>query len=128
MTKGLPVPRGTDRLPDLATRINHEHKAAVGTLKRGLEHALAAGHLLLEAKQFVPHGQWLPWLTEHCRIPERTAQVYMRLARRMPKNARPADLTITQALEMVLDAPGDLEAPNALRRVIILPSGGRRSS
>jgi hypothetical protein len=123
--KRLPVPRGSDRLPDLATRINHEHRAAIGTLKRGLEHALAAGHLLLEAKQYVPHGQWLPWLTEHCRIPERTAQVYMRLARRMPKNARPADLTITQALEMVLDAPGDLEVPNAFPPSNHYPAGKR---
>jgi hypothetical protein len=81
--------------------------------KRGLDHALIAGHLLLEAKQHVRHGEWLPWLCDHCGIPERTAQVYMRLARRMPKNARPADLTITQALEMVLDADGDLDAPKA---------------
>jgi hypothetical protein len=109
----LPVRAAAIALPDLATRINHEHKAAVGTLKRGLEHALAAGHLLHEAKQLVPHGQWLPWLAQSCRIPERTAQVYMRLARRLPKSARPADLTITQALEMLLDAPGDLEIPNA---------------
>jgi Protein of unknown function (DUF3102) len=113
MKEPRPLIRAADRLPDLATRISHEHNAAVGTLKRGLQHALTAGHLLLEAKQYVSHGQWLPWLNEHCRVSERTAQVYMRLARRLPKNARPADLTITQALEMVVDAPGDLEIENA---------------
>jgi Protein of unknown function (DUF3102) len=29
----------------------------------------------------VPHGQWLPWLKEHCHLSERTAQLYMRCAK-----------------------------------------------
>jgi hypothetical protein len=34
---------------------------------------MTAGDLLIEAKALVPHGQWLPWLAEHCEMAERTA-------------------------------------------------------
>jgi len=37
---------------------------------------MAAGDLLTQAKAQVPHGQWLPWLHDHCTISERTAQLY----------------------------------------------------
>jgi hypothetical protein len=37
--------------------------------------------LLIEAKAQIPHGQWLPWIVKHCAMSERTARLYMRLAR-----------------------------------------------
>jgi hypothetical protein len=67
-------------LTDLAARIRGEHEACISALQRGLAHAIAAGKLLLEAKEQIPHGQWLPWLREHAQIPERTAQRYMKVA------------------------------------------------
>lgn len=70
----------SNSLADLAARIRTEHEACQSALQRGLEHALAAGKLLREAKDQVPHGQWLLWLREHVRIPERTAQRYMAVA------------------------------------------------
>ena len=45
-----------------------------------MRHAIEAGALLLEAKEQLKHGQWLPWLKDHCTISERTAQLYMRTA------------------------------------------------
>jgi hypothetical protein len=68
---------GSNRLPELAARIKAEHEACTAALKRGIEHAVAAGKLLIEAKAQLPHGQWLPWLREHCQIPERSARRYM---------------------------------------------------
>jgi len=62
-------------LADLAARIGAEHEATDVALKRSVEHSMAAGDLLLEAKAQVPHGQWLPWLREHCAMSERTAQL-----------------------------------------------------
>jgi hypothetical protein len=75
---------GTSRrgeLGDLAARINAEHEACASTLKRGLQHAIAAGRLLIEAKDKLKHGGWMRWLRENCQVPERTAQAYMRVAR-----------------------------------------------
>jgi len=64
---------------------------------------MAAGDLLTQAKAQVPHGQWLPWLAEHCAIAERTAQAYMRVARSLDrlddaKAQRVADLSFRNAL------------------------------
>src|SRR5262245_41395033 len=85
----------SNSLADLAARIRQEHEAVAHAVKRGLEHAVAAGNLLLEAKAQLPHGQWLPWLKEHCQIPERSAQRYMELSRHAPiKSDNLADLTI----------------------------------
>jgi hypothetical protein len=68
-------------LADLATRINHEHQQAEQALRSGLEHARAAGVLLLEAKGKVAHGQWLAWLEANVTFTPRAAQGYMRVAR-----------------------------------------------
>jgi N6-adenosine-specific RNA methylase IME4 len=70
----------SNSLTDLAARIRREHEAAAGRFKLALQHAMAAGALLIEAKAQLSHGQWLPWLRDYCRVPERTAQLYMRLA------------------------------------------------
>jgi hypothetical protein len=94
-------------LADLAARIAAEHRAFVAAVKRGLEHAIAAGHLLIKAKDRLGHGEWLPWLSDHCQVPERTAQLYMRLARHAPelarKSATVADLTLREAAVLLTE-------------------------
>ena len=53
---------------------------------------MAAGDALIEAKAKMPHGGWLPWLAEHCKLSERSAQLYMQIARnREAVEARLAD-------------------------------------
>lgn len=64
-------------LTDLAARIRVEHEA-VG---KGLQHAVAAGVLLVEAKSRTAHGEWCAWLEVNCEMSERTARAYMRVAR-----------------------------------------------
>jgi hypothetical protein len=71
----------SNSLGDLAARIRTEHEAAGAAIKRGVQHAMAAGDLLNEAKAQLKHGQWLPWLKGNCAIPSRTARLYMTLAR-----------------------------------------------
>ncbi len=68
-------------LADLAGRIKIEHTAVSAALKDSVTHAIAAGELLIEAKAQLVHGQWLPWLRDHCTMSERTAQLYMRCAK-----------------------------------------------
>jgi hypothetical protein len=72
----------SNSLADLAARIRAEHEASALHVKRGLDHAIACGRLLLEAKAgpVGQHGQWLPWLREHCGVPERSARRYMEIA------------------------------------------------
>jgi Protein of unknown function (DUF3102) len=56
----------SNSLTDLAASIRAVHEACSVATKRGLHHAVAAGKLLIEAKAQLKHGQWLPWLREHC--------------------------------------------------------------
>src|SRR5262245_30830655 len=102
----------SNSLPDLAFRIRAEHEAAADGYKRGAEHAMNCGDLLIEAKAKVPHGQWLPWLSEHCSISERTAQLYMRLARARPqieaKAQRVADLSLRAATAELAPNEGEI--------------------
>jgi ribosome-associated translation inhibitor RaiA len=95
----------SNSLTDLAARIRAEHEAAGAAVKRSVQHAMAAGDLLLEAKVQLKHGQWLPWLKSNCTISERTARLYMTLARaRSAVEAEigsVADLTVRQAVALV---------------------------
>ena len=98
----------TPSLERLATRIRKEQRAIEAALTSIAAHVMAAGDLLIEAKKKLPHGQWLPWLTIHCEISERTAQVYMQLARKRTEiEANPqraadlTDLTVRKMLTMV---------------------------
>jgi Protein of unknown function (DUF3102) len=95
----------SNSLADLAARIRAEHEAVGTAMKRGLKHAIAAGELLIEAKAQLAHGQWLPYLREHCHVPERTAQRYMLLARHASelesKSDNLADLTMGGAIELL---------------------------
>ncbi len=74
-------PALSNSLTDLAARIRTEHEAVSVALKDSVRHAIAAGEALIEAKEQLKHGEWLPWLREHCTISERTAQLYMRCAK-----------------------------------------------
>src|SRR5262249_7618327 len=102
-------------LADLAARIKAEHEAATAFIKQSLERAIRAGELLIEAKAKLKHGQWLPWLREHCRMSERTGSHYMRLARHAAEFGNVADLTVRGALELL--SPPSNEGEAILRRL-----------
>lgn len=107
-----PLP-SADKLSDLAARIRTEHKAFSGAADR----AAAAGQLLAEAKGKVPHRRWRDWLKANCEMSERTAQIYMRVARARnnlgcvnPQHA--ADSSVRGALRILSKARRD-PPPNA---------------
>ena len=98
----------SNSLAHLAARIRTEHDAAAESLRDSVRHSMAAGELLIEAKALVDHGQWLPWLRDHCTISERTAQLYMRVAKnrdeietQMRNGAADLSLNETAALLML---------------------------
>ena len=72
----------SNRLPVLAAEIRCAHADVQEAAKTAAERAIDAGKALLEAKELVNHGEWLPWLRENCALAERTAQLYMQLAKK----------------------------------------------
>jgi hypothetical protein len=92
---------GDNRLPVLVGEI----RAAQASIERGAielaERVIEAGKRLLEAKDLLAHGQWLPWLAEHVQIPARTASNYMRIALSGMKSAAVADLGISGAIALI---------------------------
>jgi hypothetical protein len=102
-------------LLDLAAQIEAEHQAAVGASRTALEHAVRCGELLIRAKSEIGHGDWIEWLEVNCSVRPRTAQVYMRLARELPKlseeNAqRVAHLTVRDAVVAVSQTTASIAA------------------
>ena len=50
------------------------------------ENTFYIGQHLNEAKELLPHGEWLPWLEEKVQFSQRTAQKFMQLAREYEGN------------------------------------------
>ena len=72
--------------------------------RAGGEAILTIGKGLMEAKAVLPHGEWLPWLTEKVEYSERVAQKFMRLARHYSNPNTCSDLGMSKAL-MLLALP-----------------------
>lgn len=74
--------RGSNSLAVLAAQINDEDAAVAADLQSAVQHAMAAGEALIEAKVLLPHGEWTEWLASNCpSVSGRTARLYMQLAR-----------------------------------------------
>ena len=78
--------------------------------RAGGEAILTIGRCLMEAKEMLPHGEWLPWLSEQVDLSERTAQKFMKLAREWSNPNTLADLGASKALMLLAlpDAERDL--------------------
>lgn len=74
--------------------------------RRGGEAIITIGRCLTEAKQALPHGEWLPWLNERVELSERAAQRFMRLSREWSNPTALSDLGATKALAL-LALPAD---------------------
>lgn len=78
-----------------------------------MQHALDAGHALIEAKALVAHGQWLQWLSANTQLGERIAQKYMRVARDFPRltanTPRVADLSFREGLRLLTTNKDDAQ-------------------
>lgn len=67
----------------------------------GGEAILTIGRCLIEAKESLPHGEWLPWLNERAELSERAAQRFMRLAREWSNPTALSDLGATKAITLL---------------------------
>jgi len=94
----------------LPEQINWEHDQAQHAARSALDHALKAGELLIQAKQQCAYGEWLLWVNQNCQFAERTARLYMQLARRRecysePEWQRVADLPLREAVKCLGQEP-----------------------
>lgn len=67
------------------------------------------GLRLIEAKEMLSHGEWLPWLEAQAQFSEKTAQNYMRVAREFPNPQLVADLGVRKALALLELPPSERE-------------------
>lgn len=77
--------------------------------RTGGEAILTIGRCLIEAKDMLPHGEWLPWLNEQVELSERTAQKFMKLAREWSNPNTLADLGASKALMLLALPEGERE-------------------
>ena len=77
--------------------------------RTGGEAILTIGRCLIEAKDMLPHGEWLPWLNERVEFSERTAQKFMQLAREWANPNTLADLGASKALMLLALPEGERE-------------------
>ena len=98
-------------LAALAERINNFHKQVEDAGRNIIGNAIRAGLALFDAKKEVGHGNFLPWLKKNCRVSERRAQDYMKLATHRQKveaemkSAPAADFSLKWALGLLKDRP-----------------------
>lgn len=93
-------------LEQLAGKIKAEHRHAVQTVRKSLEHARAAGELLAQAKDAIKDSpyRWGKWVEQECGIQERTASNYLRLFRHWAEVEQAGDvpaLTVRAALALL---------------------------
>ena len=77
--------------------------------RQGGEAILTIGRCLIEAKDMLSHGEWLPWLSDQVEFSERTAQKFMRLAREWSNPSTLADLGASKALMLLALPEGERE-------------------
>ena len=77
--------------------------------RAGGEAILTIGRCLIEAKDMLSHGEWLPWLTEKVEFSPRTAQNFMRLAREWSNPTTLSDLGASKALALLALPPEERE-------------------
>jgi hypothetical protein len=94
------------QLTRLAKEIVREAQLVKKHYRATIIHAMRCGKRLIRAKSLVGHGEWFPWLADHCKLSARSAEIYMNLARRLPEYLkrnpqRVADLSVRKALSLL---------------------------
>jgi hypothetical protein len=88
---------------DFADQIKAENSGAEEATTRAIEHMIAVGELLLKAE-----SELMPWLTEHCKLSNETARLYMFMAQHRSKleaKSQQTGLTVREAIISLPIAP-----------------------
>jgi len=101
-------------LSDLADRISTYHERCQLALGSAVEHAQAAGRLLIQAKTKVQHGEWMPWVEKNFDFSHSTAVGYMKIAKSQPELRISGGLKGT--LKALVEKPVETEQPTRRTR------------
>jgi hypothetical protein len=85
-------------------------------LRREIADILTVGGLLAEAKEKIPHGEWLPWLTTEFSMSERSAQKYVKAADYAAKYELGADLKLSPTALFLLSRYDQREIADAVAK------------
>src|SRR5437660_559657 len=118
--KGELVVLGFDYSPleaKVAEKVRSSAEAIRQQVRNTLENAIKIGQELLDVKEALPHGQFLPWLRAEFQWAERTAYNFISVAERF-KLATIANLPIDPTAAYLLAAPSapDEARQNAVQR------------
>ena len=84
--------------------------AEILTLKQNAGDAIIGiGQRLIEAKEMLPHGSWLPWLEDQVEFSVSAANRFMRLAREWTNSSALTNLGATKALSLLALPPEERE-------------------
>src|SRR5690606_25466065 len=112
-----PPQNDSDKLSELINDIAREHNACQEACKNAVQHAVAAGKLLVAAKELVKHGEWGQWLKANTKISQRQASTYMAIAKRwesIPNSQRASIFSIREAMKLIAQAvDADEQSPSA---------------
>ncbi len=92
-------------IEDCAQKINEHHEQAHSKACEAMEHAKAAGHLLLQVKASIPHGEFTNWILANLKVSPRQAQRYMDIVRGKQVTVR--QLAAKTDTMSVLETPSD---------------------
>ena len=99
----VPVPAGARDIQAIT--------ADILTAKQDAGNAiLRIGRALMEAKEQLPHGDWLDWLEREVDFSERTAENFMRIAREYSNPQLVADLGVRKAVNLLAIPAPEREA------------------
>ncbi|MCU9839674.1 DUF3102 domain-containing protein [Ruegeria sp. WL0004] len=84
----------------LAMEINDKHRKVVTLGRTAKETAAEIGEMLIEVKQGLAHGEFMPWVEVNCSFKDRAANNYMKIAK--TKIAQPCEFARCESIADVL--------------------------
>src|SRR6185312_10936826 len=82
-----------DAIAEPAERINEQHRLAISHRDFAIQHAAEAGRILLQVKQRLGHGEFMPWIETNCDFAQSTASRYIRAAQQISTGIEISSLT-----------------------------------
>ncbi len=99
----------------LAIEIDSLHDQANYHAGQAVVYAARCGVKLLEAKQALPHGEFQNWRDANCKVGERHARRYMKLAKEMPELLDDSKRTRVSVFPSIRQAMAILNAPDEIK-------------
>lgn len=88
-------------ISSIAANIEKAHKEFLESVKTSLDKAVYVGEQLILVKENLEHGKFLGWMEENISFSERTAQKYMRIARKQDVIEEKGAKMISEAYESI---------------------------